>query len=124
MADGELMMTSEERVLNRPMLWAGLLLPVTAWILHLSLSYLLATTACTTADPVLHVLTVVLLAAAAAGGWMAWMSWNALRADSNGSSDQRALARFLAMLALLAAGLFGLTILTQGIPAIIIDPCL
>jgi hypothetical protein len=119
----ETMMTNERSVRRRPLLWAGLLLPATAWALHLTISYVLATTACAESDPPLHAVTAILLATAAGGGWMAWTSWNAARADSDGTEEQRSVARFLALLGVLAAGLFGLAILTQGIPTLILGPC-
>jgi hypothetical protein len=99
----------------------GLLAPAVAWLAHLEVSYILATLGCATvAIAAFHLVTVLALAGAAAGGVAARRCWRASRAEGDG---RVARSRFMALFAGLASVAFGLAILAQAVPTLVLGRC-
>jgi hypothetical protein len=107
------------------LLWFGFLGGAIAWLLHLTLSYILVGYACDYDLPFLvHLPSVLMLALTAAAGWVSWKSWGRLgRSTEEEVEGVEGRSRFMAMSGLVMAGFFGLVILAQWIPAFIMPPC-
>ena len=105
-------------------LWGGVLLPPLAFMLNLQIAYTLVTLACESARPWLHLSTAAMLLLALGGGALAWRSWK--RAGEEPSSREEGTlprSRFLAIVGLMSAALFTLTILVQWLPMFVLRPC-
>jgi len=107
------------------MLAGAFLLAPFGWFLHQQFSYLLVYWACGGGPVFLfHLGTLLFLLLAAAGAYLAWKAWNHSGrgwADEGGSVADR--SRFLAFGGMLLSGLFGLAIVAQWIPTLVVDPC-
>jgi hypothetical protein len=105
--------------------WFGLLGPAGAWLLNLEFGYSLAHSACHGSGmaPV-HLASVAAVVLAGLGGLAALLTWR--RSGSDWPDDVPGTlhrSRMLATLGLGSAALFLLMILTQWIPAFILNPC-
>ena len=108
------------------LLWTGMLLPPIAWAMDLVVRYALVKWTCGTRSTAplqlitFGTLTLICIAALAA--------WRALRATprsaptDGGHPVER--ARFMAMLGLVTAALFGLATIGGAIPQWVLDACL
>jgi hypothetical protein len=113
--------------------WLVLLLPPLAWSAHLLIGYSLHPSICDANSRAMAIIvTIVLLLGVAATGWMAFALWQALPDPLAGGGagkpeDEeprwRARARFMAFAGFLASGLFGLVIVGQSIPMLILRTC-
>lgn len=111
-------------------MWFALLGGPAAWSIHLLASYPLVPLACNTGTTAaLNIVTAgtALIAAAAAGtGW--WAYRRARRAgapNAPGAGDaSESRPGFMGLLGLLVALLFTFAILIEGLPPLLVDPCL
>lgn len=105
--------------------WFGVLAPPVAWLLNLEFGYSLAHAACHGAGILpLHLASLVALALGALGGAAALATWRhsgSTWPDDGSGAVQR--SRMLATLGLGTAAFFLLMILTQWIPAFVLNPC-
>ena len=105
--------------------WFGVLAPPVAWLLNLEFGYSLAHAACHGSGMApMHLASVTALILGALGGAAAVTTWR--RAGSGWPDDMVGVehrSRLLATLGLGNAALFLLMILTQWIPAFVLDPC-
>lgn len=111
-------------------LWFALLGGPAAWTAHLLASYPLVPLACDTGSTApLNILTVVtaLIATAAAGtGWWAYRRARGAGApDAPGAGDaSESRAGFMGLAGLLVALLFTFAIVIEGLPPLLVDPCI
>lgn len=120
-ADAERHLSSTRGVL---LLWFGLLAPPAAFLSNLQVTYTVVTLNCSGARPWLHLSAVLWLALAAGAGLVAWSTLK--RAGEQWPTEEAGTlerSRFLAVLGLLSAALFGALILAQWLPAFFLDPC-
>ena len=106
-------------------LWAGLLLPPSAFLLNLEVAYALVPTACAAQNGVLtHLVHLVCLLLTAAGGFFALRSWRSCGGIWPGEEGGRVgRSRFMAGLGLLLSAMFLLVIVAQWIPSFVLSPC-
>lgn len=107
-------------------LWTGLLAAPVAWALDLTISYAIVPWTCSSQQIfVLHVVTLGALAMTAGG---AAASWTALqRAPATAVDDgPRPIdrGRFMALLGLLVSAFFGLVMIANAVPRVMLDACL
>jgi hypothetical protein len=97
-------------------LWFAVLAGPVAWMLGLNVQYALVRVACAKSSMLpLHLLSLATLALAVAGGVVAWREWRRGTLPAS---------RFMAVLGLLAAPLFGLTIVAQWVANLFLNPCM
>jgi hypothetical protein len=108
-----------------PALWAGILVPPTAWFLSQQISYMLVPWACATRRQfALPFVTLAMLLPAGTSGIMAWRSWRRTNQDPAYEAGSMLLrSRFMALGGLLSSGMFSLAILAQAIPSFILSAC-
>lgn len=111
-------------------LWFALLGGPAAWTAHLLASYPLVPLACDTGSTaLLNILTAAtaMVAAAAAGtGWWAYRRARGAGApDAPGAGDaSETRAGFMGLAGLLVALLFTFAISIEGLPPLLVDPCI
>jgi hypothetical protein len=106
-------------------LLGGLLLPPSAWILHLELSFTYAVQLCSGQHLWLpHVTTLLALAVTVAAGLMARRNWHGtggrLNEDRGGVIAR---SNFLAVAGMASAIFFGWVILATEVPNLFMSPC-
>jgi hypothetical protein len=109
-------------------LWGGILIPPTAWMLHLLVAYLLVTLACLSnwsagvLALLLHGLTVALILLTVGSTLLAWRAGHAAPAtgDTAAARERRA---FMVHVALALSALFVLLILAGDVPNFFVAPC-
>jgi hypothetical protein len=100
-------------------LWFGFLAGPVAWTLHELVSYVLVGVACRMGfGSVLHLVTVACLALAGAGAYVAF------RAHPSGLLAPRTAADLLAGAGILTDALFAFAIIMEGLPNVVVSPCL
>jgi TRAP-type C4-dicarboxylate transport system permease small subunit len=105
--------------------WAGVLGGPLAWFASQQVSYMLVPWACH-GGPLIAILlaNLVALAIVALAGWFSWREW---RRAGPQVSDERAppedRQRFLGLMSLALAVLFGLVIIAQAAGAFFFGPC-
>lgn len=107
-------------------LWLGFLLPPAAWLLHLGVSFSVATALCGSRSGVwiLNLLTVAALGVSIAGGWLAWRNWHATGEDTNpDEGGTLARSKFLALAGLASSAFFSLAIGTAQLASWMVGPC-
>jgi hypothetical protein len=105
-------------------LWAGVLLAPIAWALQLTIAYAMADSVCTAPGTILYyVLTGGALAAATAGGVIAWRVRQQPYDTSEEAADSVGRGRFMALSGMLLSLVFGLAIVAQTIPLLMLPPC-
>jgi hypothetical protein len=106
-------------------LWVSVLGAKLAWLAHLALSYPLVPLVCAGGgELLLHTITVVALLAAAGTGFVAWRAWRRLRLANEPDEPGTPRGRFMAVYGVLSSGLFAITIVAQGLPTFVLDPCM
>jgi hypothetical protein len=107
-------------------LWAGFLVPTLAWILHHQTSYYLVYWACERDIVfIFHAVSVFWLLAAGAGIFVAWRAWHDAGADWADEGDRVVdRSRFFALGSILWGAFLLVVIISQWIPAFVVDPCL
>jgi len=105
-------------------LWAGVMMPIVAWILHLCITYPMSSLVCTpTAVHWTYLLvSVATLAMAVVGGYLAY----GMRQESfveDRTDDKRIRAHFMANSGLVFSAWFAVVIIAQTIPMLVIEPC-
>jgi hypothetical protein len=119
------MNADRRRALSPIWLWAGILAGPVAWAVDLPVSYAAVKPACRAASTgVIHGITAASLLVIAAGAAISWRSLRHADARSTDGGQPEARARFMAVLGLLACGLFALQVLANAIPTWVIDACL
>jgi hypothetical protein len=111
---------------NALALWFGVLGGALAWSVHLLLSYALVAPACVTGSVwMLHAVTIGTLLLTVLAGLVSYRAWQRQRADArNGvGSPESDGGRFMALSGLVLNPLFGLAILLEGLPVVILSPC-
>jgi hypothetical protein len=104
--------------------WAVVLGPPILWTLRFMGNYALMPLACSHgALPLLHALNGVALAALLVLGWLAWRIWRGTAADAE-TDDLARRSRFMALFGMMAAALFFVVIVAEGLANFMIDPCL
>lgn len=104
-------------------LWTGVLAGPLFWFAHQQLSVALAPWICAHGHHwLLHAATAACGSGAAAAGLIS--VGNLRRPPSAPLDGEKGLSRFLAWLGVLGAAFFLLTILAQGLPNFLLDPCL
>jgi len=105
--------------------WAGVFGGPLAWFASQQVSYVLVPWACHGGSLfALHLANLVALAIAALAGGLAWREWR--RAGPVGSDEAGPPAgrqRFLGLIGLTLAGLFGLVIVAQTLGTVFFGPC-
>lgn len=106
----------------------GFLLPPAAWLLHLSISFAVATALCHNGSAgglwVLHLLTLGALGVSGTAGYLAWRNWHATGADTNpDEGGTLARSKFLAIAGLASSAFFTLAILTAEGASLMLGPC-
>lgn len=97
-------------------LWILVLGPPVIWAARFMATYGISPLACAAdALVLLHGITLVSAAAVAALGWVSWRDWRAARA---------ARTRAMTLFGLMAAALFLVVIIAEGLANVMIDPCL
>jgi hypothetical protein len=106
-------------------LWAGLLGPPVLWLAHFQINYTLVAWVCAHGHrSLLAAVSIATLLALAALGVLAWSNWRMAGVQLPGErNDTAARSRFLALLGLLASGLFFLVTAAQAAAQVFIDPC-
>lgn len=104
-------------------LWSGVLLAPLGWIVHLNLSYGVATLVCPGSRMWLVAATLVSLACAGVGGVLAWRVWATVGegAEEDGSIVGR--SRFMGVSGVWLSALFGTVILVQSVPPFFLRLC-
>ena len=102
--------------------WAGLAAGAGAWALSTQLNYVFATVHCDSLAWLRAATAVACLLISAAGLALTWPAWSTrdgdlLNEDVVGPHPRR----LIAGVSILAAGLFGLTILVQGVALLILE---
>jgi|SRR5690606_5798053 len=104
----------------------GVLLPPAAWMLHVSVSFLVATSLCESGGSLwpLHLVTVPAAAIALAGGYLAWRNWHDTGEDTN-RDEPGTLARskFLALAGLASSAFFTLAIIIAELSTLLLASC-
>jgi hypothetical protein len=106
-------------------LWLGFLLPPVAWAIQLQTVYLTTLYGCSSSDFMPnHLVSIFALLASIIGGVIAWRGWletgKQWKAEA---ADATSRSRFMAILGMLASGLFTLVIFAQWLPTIFGVPC-
>ncbi|HWK65060.1 MAG TPA: hypothetical protein VNS34_08980 [Rhizobiaceae bacterium] len=103
--------------------WAGLLAGPLAWALSTQLNYALVSWQCAHELPVIPLVALALVLICLAGGVL---SWRALRLGGASFRPDRTIGteRFLALIGILSALLFGLVVLMQGAASLVLDSCI
>ena len=106
-------------------IWFANLAPPIAALAHLQFSFVLEHTACATQSKIgMHVITIALLAIVIWAGFVAKRQWAKLGADDPkqlpGPLGPR---RLLALLGMIGAFIFGLFILAQWFPNLVLGTC-
>jgi hypothetical protein len=105
--------------------WAVVLGPPILWTLRFMGNYALMPLACSHgALPLLHAMNGVALAALLLLGWLAWRIWRGTDAAAAGSDDLARRTRFMGLFGMMAAALFFVVIVAEGLANFMIDPCL
>jgi hypothetical protein len=106
-------------------LWAGVLVPPTAFLFNLEAAYALVPVACNAGTVLLvHLVHLVSLALAVVGGLLALRVWRRSGAAWPGGEGGRiSRTQFMAGLGILMSLMFTVVILAQWIPSFILDPC-
>ncbi|HEX7070906.1 MAG TPA: hypothetical protein VF190_08875 [Rhodothermales bacterium] len=108
--------------------WFLVLAAPFVWTVELNVTYWLVPLACQAgANVLVIVVNLSFMAITAAIGFVAWRHWERFgRQWPAGHTDDvpAERSRFMAVLGLLSAGLFGLFILSNLIPTFVIHPCL
>jgi hypothetical protein len=106
-------------------LWSGLLLAPAAFLANLEIGYALVPVACRHGSSLpVHLVHVASLLLALGGAFVAYRAWPAGRPrwpDDEGSREAR--TRFMAGLGVVASLFFGLVILSQSVPGLVLSPC-
>jgi hypothetical protein len=107
-------------------LWTGLLAAPAAWALDLTISYAVVQWTCSSQHIfVLHLITLGALAMAAGGAAASWTALQRLpEAALNDGPRPIDRGRFMALLGLLVSALFGLTMVANAVPRVMLDACL
>jgi len=104
-----------------------------AWLVHLTVSYVLASLTCLRVWPgftifgwsgglvMMIVFTLAILALIATAGWLAFQHWRRLsrRTDWRGTGFDR----WMAFSGVLLSGMFFVAVLFAGLPAVMLQPC-
>jgi hypothetical protein len=96
------------------------------WAVQLLLMYALVPYVCHHGHTwLLYATTLAFVGLAALVGYLAFVSWKRSGAEIENmdTGDSLARSRFMAMLGVLSAIIFGMLIVWQGIPSLILDPC-
>lgn len=102
--------------------WAGLIVAPIVWGAHHQLGSNVAFVACDRGPDTLSLIAGVIgLVFIAASGWIGWKSWR--DAGGRATDEADALALFVPLLSVMAATIFGLTILVQLSADFILPPC-
>jgi hypothetical protein len=106
-------------------LWGGVLLGPAAALVALEVAYVLSERACATGQMLpVHLSFLGCLLATLGGGvlaWREWRRWGAHLASEQGGPAGR--SRFLAVLGLLSAGTFALTVVAMWSATLFYHPC-
>lgn len=111
------------RALRAGISWSGLLCGPLAWAISTQLNYALVDWQCRNKVPVIPLAALLLALFALAGGALSWQAWR----ESGGGVETRRegdTERFTAMLGMLAAALFALVVIMQGMASLILDECI
>ena len=121
---------TEARHVSRTQLmqWTLLLAAPSLWLVELNVMYWLVPLACRMQETTLITLSnLVFLALTLGIGLLAWRNWSSVgrawpSSDDDDVKVQR--SRFMAVMGLLSAGLFGLFIIANLLPLFVIPACL
>lgn len=124
--------TEDVKPLGTSRLWAGWFIAITAWGLHLFLSYSLVEWYCRNTEAIsggnakflLHSLTALCFLLALYGGWLAWSSMRQLQNRKSGLDNTLfTRSRFMAKSGILLSLFLAVIILVQGLPNLVLPPC-
>jgi hypothetical protein len=105
--------------------WFGFLGPPAAWKLQLMVNYVLVPYACWhNLSILIHLASLGALALAAGAGWVAWGTW---KSAGGGTDTERGgaagRAQWMGLSGALFGAFFGLIIIAQWIPNLLLSPC-
>ena len=107
-------------------LWYGFLGAPAVWFIQLCFIYLAVPIACVTENSVpLHVLDLSALALTLLAGWVAYSIWR--RAGGGSETEPATLesrSRFMALIGMMASGLFSLVLIAQWLGILVLGPCI
>ena len=116
--------TADRRWLSPLWLWTSILAGPIAWACDLEISYALVKWTCNAQRmSILHLVSLLALIVTASGMAMAWIALQRTREFSTDGGEERARARFMALLGLSAGFLFACAILAAAIPRWVLDAC-
>jgi hypothetical protein len=102
---------------------AALFSAAAAWALHQQTGYLFASLVCGPGRGLIWVVTALVVVLMGAGAWLSWRIVAPARRDASEPSSRAAPRRFLAMVGLMAGGVFLFAITLQACAALILPPC-
>ena len=115
-----------QSVVSETLLWISVLGGPLTFLLNLQVSYMMVDWACGTANEwtvhVTHAVALAIVAACAALGFALWKRVRERPADAGATSTAR--SQFLAILGALGGVLFGISIVAQWIPVMVLGTCL
>jgi hypothetical protein len=115
---------ADRRWLSPLPLWTGILAGPVAWAFDLEASYALVHWTCATRRvDVLHAISFVALAITMAGAVVSWIALQHVGASQMDAGDERARARFMAVLGLSVSLLFAMALVAGAIPRWVLDAC-
>ncbi len=106
-------------------LWYAVLIGAAAWKLQLVVFYVLVPYACWHGLPILiHISSLTALLLALSGGWTGLESWrSAGRTMETEIEGVHARSRFMGLSGMIMGPFFGLLIIGQWIPILVLSPC-
>ena len=113
-----------ETAIDRPLrdtgLWLGMIAPPSVWLIQFQTIYVLVYSACGAQHNfILHFTCAVFFAIIVAFGVYPLRSWSGARADTVVSRTRR----FMAIIGVMSASLFGLVVIAQWIAAALVEAC-
>jgi len=114
-------------------LWFGVLTGPLAWLVHLTVSYVLTSLTCLRVWPgftifgwsgglaIIIVFTLAILALIATAGWLAFQHWSRLESQTGWRGT--GLDRWMALSGVLLSGMFFVAVLYAGLPAVVLQSC-
>jgi hypothetical protein len=99
------------------LLWIAYLVPPLAWFGQLNVNFMVVAYACSTGRIwLLHLLSAAAFVTAGIGAWCAWQGRRHYRGHRPG-------ALFLSYMALVLAGIYMLSIVSNTLPNVLVEPC-
>jgi hypothetical protein len=111
---------------GRLTLWLAAASGTAAWVVHLVGSYALLPLACATTAWILHAVTIVTLIPTIAGTWVCLQFWRRYRGQAGPDPHGRSAdyQQYMGLTGALLNALFLFVIALEGLPVVLMNPCL